>query len=209
MVDPIKQKQAELNNGPRMAFTKSRPMPIRTRRMVQIARLVNGMPVTDALQQLRFCNKKQYPLDKVIHNASNLMSIRYGLQPSDLMISSICVGTSFLKKRLDIKGRGHMGMKKRSYSNVYVVVKEGKPQLSKYGEKRRAAKLEKQARIKREFREKQEQTIEFIWNVCSNKEETSYRVWMIDSIEPDWKRVMRTLLLSKTRPFESLPDQTR
>ena len=100
-------------------------------------------------------------------------------------------------------------MKKRSYSNVYVVVKEGKPQLSKYGEKRRAAKLEKQARIKREFREKQEQTIEFIWIVCSNKEETSYRVWMIDSIEPDWKRVMRTLLLSKTRPFESLPDQTR
>ena len=163
--------------------------------MVQIARLVNGMPVTDALQQLRFCNKKQYPLDKVIHNASNLMSIRYGLQPSDLMISSICVGTSFLKKR--------------SYSNVYVVVKEGKPQLSKYGEKRRAAKLEKQARIKREFREKQEQTIEFIWVVCSNKKETSYRVWMIDSIEPDWKRVMRTLLLSKTRPFESLPDQTR
>ena len=149
-----------------MAFTKSRPMPIRTRRMVQIARLVNGMPVTDALQQLRFCKKKQYPLDKVIHNASNLMSIRYGLTPNDLVISSICVGTSFLKKRLDIKGRGHMGMKRRSYSNVYVVVKEGKPELSKYGEKRRAAKLEKQARIKKEFQEKREQTIEFIWVVC-------------------------------------------
>ena len=100
-------------------------MPIRTRRMVQISRLVNGLPVPDALQQLRFCNKKQYPLDKVIHNASNLMSIRYGLQPSDLMVESICVGTSFIKKGLDIKGRGHMGRKRRSYSNVYVIVKEG------------------------------------------------------------------------------------
>lgn len=131
-------------------------MPIRTRRMVQIARLVNGMPVVDALQQLRFCKKKQYPLDKVIHNASNLMSIRYGLQPSELMISSICVGTSFIKKRIDIKGRGHTGVKRRSYSNVYVVVKEGKPSLSEYGERRRAAKFEKQARIKRD------RTIEFI-----------------------------------------------
>ena len=140
--------------------------------MVPIARLVNGMAVPDALQQLRFCNKKQYPLDKVIHNASNLMSIRYangqgairryGLQPQDLVIKSICVGTSFLKKRVDVKGRGHVGMKSRSFCNVHVVVEEGKPKLSKYGEKRRAAKLEKQARIKREFQAKQEKTIEFI-----------------------------------------------
>ena len=137
-------------------------MPIRTRRMVQIARLVNGLPVTDALQQLRFCNKKEYPLDKVIHNASNLMSIRYGLQPEDLVIKSICVGTSFIKKGLDIKGRGRMGRKRRSYSNVHVIVGEGKPQLSKYGEKRRAAKLEKQARIKREFQEQRDKSIEFI-----------------------------------------------
>ena len=137
-------------------------MPIRTRRMVQIARLVNGLPVNDALQQLRFCNKKEYPLDKVIHNASNLMSIRYGLQPEDLMIKSICVGTSFIKKGLDIKGRGRMGRKRRSYSNVHVIVEEGKPKLSKYAEKRRAAKLEKQDRIKREFQEQRDKSIEFI-----------------------------------------------
>ena len=90
------------------------------------------------------------------------MSIRYGLQPSDLMVESSCVGTSFIKKGLDLKGRGHMGRKRRSYSNVYVIVKEGKPKLSKYGEKRRAAKLEKQARIKREFQEKRDKAIEFI-----------------------------------------------
>ena len=46
-----------LPKGPRTAFTHSKPMPIRTRRMVQIARLVNGLSVPDALQQLRFCNK--------------------------------------------------------------------------------------------------------------------------------------------------------
>lgn len=95
-----------LNKGPRSASTKSRPMPIRTRRMVQIARLVNGLPVPDALQQLRFCNKKEYPLDKVIHNARNLMSIRYGLQPQDLVVKSISVGTAFRKKGLDIRGHG-------------------------------------------------------------------------------------------------------
>ena len=38
--------------------------------------------------------------------------------------------------------------------------------MSKYGEKRRAAKLEKQARIKREFQEKHEKTIEFLSCVC-------------------------------------------
>lgn len=134
--------------------------------MVQIARLVNGLPVPDALQQLRFCNKKEYPLDKVIHNASNLMSIRYGLQPQDLVVKSISVGTAFRKKGLDIRGHGHMGLKIRSYSNVHVIVEEGKPKLSKYGEKRRAAKLEKQARIKREFEEKHEKTIEFLSSVC-------------------------------------------
>ena len=162
VVDNKKNPNMQLNKGPRRAFTKSKPMPIRTRRMVQISRLVNGLPVPDALQQLRFCNKKQYPLDKVIHNASNLMSIRYGLQPNELMVESICVGTSFIKKGLDIKGRGHMGRKRRSYSNVYVIVKEGKPKLSEYGERRRAAKLEKQARIKREFQEKRDKAIEFI-----------------------------------------------
>ena len=151
-----------MSKGPKRAFTKSRPMPIRTRRMVQIAHLVNGLPVPDALQQLRFCNKKEYPLDKVIHSASNLMSIRYGLQPNDLMVNSICVGTSFIKKGLDIKGRGRMGRKRRSFSNVYVVVEEGKPKLSKYGEKRRAAKLEKQARIKRDFQAERDKAIEFI-----------------------------------------------
>ena len=145
-------------------------MPIRTRRMVQIAHLVNGLPVPDALPQLRFCNKKEYPLDKVIHNASNLMSIRYGLQPNDLMVKSICVGTSFIKKGLDIKGRGRMGRKRRSFSNVYVVVEEGKPKLSKYGEKRRAAKLEKQARIKRDFQAERDKAFEFIyWLGCLNK----------------------------------------
>ncbi|KAK8816067.1 hypothetical protein WA556_001013 [Blastocystis sp. ATCC 50177/Nand II] len=150
IVEPSKRKQMNLNKGPRSASTKSRPMPIRTRRMVQIARLVNGLPVPDALQQLRFCNKKEYPLDKVIHNASNLMSIRYGLQPQDLVVKSISVGTAFRKKGIDIRGHGHMGLKIRSYSNVHVIVEEGKPKLSKYGEKRRAAKLEKQARIKRD-----------------------------------------------------------
>jgi hypothetical protein len=78
------------------------------------------------------------------------------------MIKSICVGTSFVKRRIDIKGRGHMGIKRRSYSNVYVVVEEGKPKRSKLAEQRRAAKLEKQARIKKEFQEKKDKTIEFI-----------------------------------------------
>lgn len=165
-MEPKKRKQMNLNKGPRSAFTKSKPVPIRTKKMVQIARLVNGMPVPDALQQLRFCNRKQYPLDKVIHNASNLMSIRYGLQPQDLIVKSVSVGTAFRKKGLDIRGRGHMGLKIRTYSNVHVIVEEGKPQLSKYGEKRRAAKLEKQARIKREFQEKHEKTIEFLSCVC-------------------------------------------
>lgn len=165
-MEPKKRKQMNLNKGPRSAFTKSKPMPIRTKKMVQIAHLVNGLPVPDALQQLRFCNRKQYPLDKVIHNASNLMSIRYGLQPQDLIVKSMSVGTAFRKKGLDIRGRGHMGLKICTYSNVHVIVEEGKPQLSKYGEKRRAAKLEKQARIKREFQEKHEKTIEFLFAVC-------------------------------------------
>ena len=154
-----------LPKGPRTAFTHSKPMPIRTRRMVQIARLVNGLSVPDALQQLRFCNKKEYPLDKVIHNASNLMSIRYGLQPDEVMIKSICVGTSFLKKRIDCKGRGHTCIKKRSYSNVMVIVEEGKPKRGEYAERRYNAKMEKQARIKREFQEKRDKSIEFILNV--------------------------------------------
>lgn len=151
-----------LPKGPRTAFTHSKPMPIRTRRMVQITNLVNGMTVSDALQQLRFCNKKQYPLDKVIHNASNLMSIRYGLQPNEITIKSISVGTSFIKKGIDIKGRGHMGIKRRSYSNVKVIVEEGKTKRGPYAEKRYNAKMEKQARIKREFQEKRDKAIEFI-----------------------------------------------
>lgn len=137
-------------------------MPIRTRRMVQISRLIIGLSVPDALQQLRFCNKKQYPLDKVIHNASNLMSIRYGLQPNEIYVKSISVGTSFIKKGIDIKGRGHMGIKRRSYSNVKVIVEEGKPKRGEYAEKRYNAKMEKQSRIKREFQEKRDQSIEFI-----------------------------------------------
>ncbi|KAM7453391.1 hypothetical protein BLSTO_05863 [Blastocystis sp. subtype 1] len=127
------------------------------------------------------------------------MSIRYGLQPQDLVVKSISVGTAFRKKGLDIRGHGHMGLKIRSYSNVHVIVEEGKPKLSKYGEKRRAAKLEKQARIKREFEEKHEKTIEFL----------SSSALIADSSEPDWKRERRRLELWKTRPFLSLPSHTR
>ena len=50
-----------------------------------------------------------------------------------------------------------------------VILEEGKPKRGEYAERNHNKKVERQAKIKREFQEKRDKSIEFIWSVSLNK----------------------------------------
>lgn len=62
-------------------------------RLNLICRLVAGMPLVEALEQLQFCSKDKAPLvQKVLKRTSNLADIRDGLQMSQLEVAE-CFAT--------------------------------------------------------------------------------------------------------------------
>ena len=91
-----------------------------------LARQVRGLPVVEALMQLKFSRKQKGPplVAKVIQNAANLANIRYNLNPEDLVVAEAFVNRANIQKGIMIMGRGRFGLKLRRYSHVVVRLKE-------------------------------------------------------------------------------------
>lgn len=93
----------------------------------QVAHLIRGLPVDEALVQLTFnrrriSNDVKKLLDSAIANAEN----NYDLDIDDLFIKEVRVGKSFVMKRFRARARGRGAKILKPFSNITIVLAETK-----------------------------------------------------------------------------------
>jgi ribosomal protein L22 len=94
-------------------------------RLQLICRHVAGMPLSDALTQLEFLDKRMAPLvQTVLKRTSNLADIRHGIPVSQLEIAECFATPGSHMKRNKVMGRGRFGVMHHKVSHLRVVLRE-------------------------------------------------------------------------------------
>jgi large subunit ribosomal protein L22 len=94
-------------------------------RLNLVCQLAAGLPLTDALTQLQFCNKWAAPLvQRVLQRTANLADIRDGLQPTQLEVAECFATRGTPLKRMKTMGRGRTGRMEHRHSHMRVVLRE-------------------------------------------------------------------------------------
>jgi len=94
-------------------------------KMNLICRLIAGMPVSDAQQQLLFCEKGRAPtVANLLRKTVNLADIRDGLQPSQLEVAECFATQGKHLKRMKIMSRGRTGIMHHKHCHVRLVLRE-------------------------------------------------------------------------------------
>ena len=121
----MKSKQNDADTQLVTARLKSlRVSPIK---LNQVAHLIRGLPVEEALIQLAFnrrriSNDVKKLLDSAIANAEN----NYDLDIDDLFVKEVRVGKSFVMKRFRARARGRGAKILKPFSNIRFVLAETK-----------------------------------------------------------------------------------
>ena len=121
----MKSKQNDADTQLVTARLKSlRVSPIK---LNQVAHLIRGLPVEEALIQLAFnrrriSNDVKKLLDSAIANAEN----NYDLDIDDLFVKEVRVGKSFVMKRFRARARGRGAKILKPFSNITIVLAETK-----------------------------------------------------------------------------------
>eukprot|EP00934_Nitzschia_sp_Nitz4_P001791 Nitzschia sp. Nitz4//scaffold12_size214221//186598//187443//NITZ4_001531-RA/size214221-augustus-gene-0.13-mRNA-1//1//CDS//3329535113//1791//frame0 len=91
----------------------------------RICQLAAGLPLEDALTQLKFCDLKNSDLvAKVLKRTSNLADIRHGIQMSQLEVAECYTTKSMMLRRMKPMGRGRAGVLHHKFSHIRVVLRE-------------------------------------------------------------------------------------
>ena len=94
-------------------------------RLQLICRHVAGMPLTEAMTQLEFLDKRMAPLvQTVLKRTSNLADIRHGIPMSQLEVAECFTTPGSHLKRNKIMGRGRFGVMHHKISHLRVVLRE-------------------------------------------------------------------------------------
>lgn len=97
------------------------------RKVRQVADLVRGKSVAEALGILRFMPQKAaVPITKVVKSAVANAEHNYNLDRDDLYIKTICVDEGPILKRYRPRARGRADLRRRRTSHITVVVAERK-----------------------------------------------------------------------------------
>ncbi len=100
---------------------------ISPRKARQVANLIKGKPVAEALSILRFTPKKAaLPIAKVVRSAVANAEHNFNMNPDELYIKKICVDEGPIFKRYRPRARGRADLKRRRTSHITVVVAERK-----------------------------------------------------------------------------------
>lgn len=108
------------------------------RKLNDISRQVAGMPVDEALIQLQFSEKraaKTWVKSTLVVARDH--AIAKGMDRSKLIVSQSWISKGSKSARIDIKGRGRMGIKHHEQSRVHFLLKEGKTWQEKQADRRR------------------------------------------------------------------------
>lgn len=109
----------------RTSFAESAPIKSSVQKAVLVARLVQGMHVSQALLQLKFCKRKVAKdilgvLQSAVANAEN----NFGYDIDKLHVSRIWTNKAFNLRRMRLCARGRGRSVKKYYTTVTVFVSE-------------------------------------------------------------------------------------
>ena len=103
------------------------------KRMNQVARFIQGKEVDQALLQLKYLERPIASLlSRVILNGVNQAETKYGLRQEDMILKTFIVGPGVKLRRHNFQGRGHSGILRHRYSNIFIILEEGKLPAGKY-----------------------------------------------------------------------------
>ncbi|EJT51450.1 50S ribosomal protein L22 [Trichosporon asahii var. asahii CBS 8904] len=136
VVEAAEQKQKSRRaseHSYKSAFHKMSP-----RKLNDISRQVAGLPVDEALIQLQFSEKRVAKTwVKSTLALARDHAVAKGMDRSKLVVSESWVSKGSKVARLDIKGRGRMGIKHHQSARVHFLLKEGKTYQEKLAERRK------------------------------------------------------------------------
>lgn len=117
----VKAGQADRREA-RAVVSMLRTSPIK---LNQVARMIRGLPVGEALTQLTFCGRRiavdvKKALQSAIANAEN----NHDMDIDALVVSEAHVGKSFQIKRIRPRARGRAARIQKPFSQLTVVVRE-------------------------------------------------------------------------------------
>jgi len=93
-----------------------------------VCKIVRRSRVDAALMQLSLSPKRAArEVRRLIYKAKFNAANNHGMDPDNLLVDEIVIGRSTYLRRLDIKGRGKQGMRRRPYCFAAVFVREIQP----------------------------------------------------------------------------------
>ena len=97
------------------------------RKLNDVAALVRGLKASDALNQLKFSNRRVAQhvhkcLQSAVANAEN----NHNLDVDSLIVAEAYVGKAMVMKRMHTRGRGRSARVLKPFSNLTIVVREEK-----------------------------------------------------------------------------------
>jgi len=97
------------------------------RKLNLLANQIAGKPIDYAILQMTFSEKRASKRVRTALETAKDHAERYkGLQREKLIVAQSWVNKRQTLKRIDIKGRGRRGIRRHFYSNLHVVLKEGR-----------------------------------------------------------------------------------
>jgi len=97
------------------------------RKLNLLANQITGKPIDYAILQMTFSEKRASKRVRAALETAKDHAERYkGLQREKLIVDQSWVNKRQTLKRVEIKGRGRRGIRRHFYSNLHVVLKEGR-----------------------------------------------------------------------------------
>ncbi|KAH7102910.1 ribosomal protein L22, partial [Auriculariales sp. MPI-PUGE-AT-0066] len=130
------------------------PFKISPRKLQKLARQIAGSPVDYAILQMQFSDKKAARkikglLEEARDDAQRVM----GMNRGKLVVSESWALKHRTEKRIDIKGRGRMGIMETKYSRIWIRLREGQTPEERAEERRqKVLKRVRSAGVTREDR---------------------------------------------------------
>lgn len=114
-----------LPSSRRSVESTKRNMKGSPQKLNMLAKQIRGLPVEEALIQMRFSPKlKSNQVTTVLKNAINLADINYEIDPCQLKITKAIVGKGMIKKRVRFMGRGQSGKTQHRHAHLTIQVTE-------------------------------------------------------------------------------------
>jgi large subunit ribosomal protein L22 len=103
-----------------LSAVKSSPLKV-----MRLTGNLTGMPVSEVLKILKFCNLKLAPVvSGLVYSAMSNAENNHNMDVDNLYIKKIDIGRSFALKRFSARGRGKSSRILKTFSNIRVVLVE-------------------------------------------------------------------------------------